>query len=535
MSQTATPPEALPHIPQADSFELRGALQNIKIAAVTHLWVVLATTALTVGLVGAYIWLFPPTFQTQVIVSVDSDKDMQRTAFYQGWNVFRKDGLQDEAALLTSPPVLKEVAQRLNLRYEDVYHPFMNYAVHLWTTSWLGMRWREFKNWLFDTPPNPLAPSPEMVERFKLLTDLEAGVSVKQVGEASIGLVQVKGSNQRVAEIANTIVEVYLQQRRERFVREAEQAYRSLAQEAEKTQAEMATLDEEMRRFRSESGVVLLFEKDRAQIGQWYQLRAQITELESQIAENESTLKTLEQQLAQEGQRLGSDRMFRDDAVKDRLAKLELALTGARQTFRPESPEVRDLETEIERLQGQLSQNRQPVTVRDSPRVRESWEVLRAKRLAVESALVGARANLQTKKAEYERMRLLLDQIPQKMQVNQDLERRMRFVEAKYAGLNEKLAMAAVSMATTRSAPPAMRVVDLASVPDQPVWPKTKLFMLGAVAGGLVVGVLAAMLLQMLQAPANRWRLAAREGDLELFGVVDSDEAFLSRLYARRA
>lgn len=526
--------EAVPHIPEADSFQFRGALDNIKQAALGHLWVVFGTTVLTTALVAAYVYIWPPTFQTQVMVAADSDKDVQRTAFYQGWNVFRKDGLIDEATLMTSPPVLREVAERLNLRYDDVYHPFTNYAIHLWTTSWVGRNYRAFKDWLFGTPKSPYTLTPEQIERYKLMADFEAGVSVQQVGEASIGLLVVKASNQRAAEIANAIVDVYLEQRRQRFVTEAQQAYASLAQEAEKTAQELAALDKEVRQFRAESGAVLLFEKDRVQIGQWYILKNSITELQAQISDHESMIKVIDEQLAQEGQRLSSDRVFRDDAMKDRLGKLEAALAAARQTFRPDAPEVKDIEVEIDKAQAQLSQSRQPVIVRDSPRVRDSWETLRAKRMALESTLAGARAALQAKTAEYERVRGLLQQIPEKLQSNQEFERRQRFLEAKYAGLNDKLMMASVSMATARSAPPAMRVVERASVPEQPVWPKTKLFLLSAVAGGFLVGVLAAMLLAMMKAPVNRWRLGSQSSGLDLLAVVDSDPEFVRRLYGRR-
>jgi uncharacterized protein involved in exopolysaccharide biosynthesis len=523
--------EAIPHRPEADSFQFKGALDTINQAISGHKWVVIATMLMTTLLVSAYVMIWPSTFQAEVMVAVDSDKDIQRTAFYQGWNIFRKDGLNDEATLMTSPAVLREVIQRLDLKYEDVYHPFSKYAIHLWTTSWVGRHYRQFKNWVLGKSEQTGGLTPEQIEQYKVMSDFEAGVSVRQVGEANIGLVIVKGSNQRVHEIANTLIEVYLEQRRERFILEAQQAQKSLSEEAAKTQGELDQLDKEVRQFRSETGAVLLFEKDRAQIGQWLVLRAAVTDLEAQTAENEAVLHTVEAQLATEGAKLKSDRVFKEEASRDRLPKLELALAEALRSFQPDSREVREIEEQIKEAQAGLSGNQQSVVVRSANTMAATYEVLLAKKLAIESTLAGSRSALKVKKDELERMRGLLDQIPEKLQLNHEFERRQGFLENKYAGLNEKLTIASVSMATAKSAPPAMRVVEPAHTPEQAIWPQTKLLIAAALLVGAVLGVIAALLLEIMFERVTRLRLSTREGPLKLLAVVDQDEKFLLNLF----
>lgn len=523
--------EAFAHHPEADGFQFKGALDTIRRAVRAHGWVVLATTLATTLLVTAYVSIWPPIYQAEVMLSADSEKDIQRTAFYQGWNIFRKDGLTDEATLMAGPPVLREVVERLHLSYDDVYHPFGKYAIHLWAQSWVGKNYRKIKLWLLGSEAKPSGLTPEQLEQYRIMSDFQEGVSVRQVGEASIGLLIVKGSTPRVSEIANEIAAVYLRQRRERYVAEAQQAYQSLNEEATKTLAELDQLDREIRRFRSESGSVLVFEKDRGQIGQWHVLRAAVTELEASTADSEAALRVVEQQLAAEGAKLSSDRLFRDDAYKDRLPKLEMSLAAARQSFQPDSREVRELEEQIGIARASIDDKQQKSVVRNSARISETYEVLLAKKLALESNLSGARSALRVKREELEHMRQLLDQIPEKLQVNRELERRQTALENKYAGLNEKLTVAAVSMATAKSAPPAMRVVEPAHTPDQPVWPQTKLLLLAALLAGSVMGVIAALLLEVTLERVNRDRLQARGGALRLFGVVEQDEKFLQTLY----
>jgi len=526
--------EAFPHRPEADSFEIRGALATIRQAVVGHKLVVIACIVLTFAFVALYVSVWPPTFEAEVMITADSDKDLQRTAFYQGWNIFRREGLTEEATLMTAPPVLKVVLEQLDLHYEDVYHPFSSHIVHLWTTSFVGRNYRKAKEWLLGKPAGPYALSEKDIEHLKLLSDFESSVAVRQVGEASIGLLVVKGSNQRVAEIANKIVEVYLDQRRERYIEEARQAHQSLLAEAQKTQREIDELDEQMRAFRADSGAVLLFEKDRVQIGQWFVLQAAVTDLEAQIADNRSALAIINKQLDGEGTKLVSDRLFREEAAKERLPKLELALAAARQTFKPDAPEVLDLEEQIRVAYETLGDAKQGVLVRNAQRISDSYEILRAKKLSIESALAGAQASLAIKQAESARMRALFDRIPEKMETNHELERRQQFLESEYAGLNEKLTVAAISEATARSAPAAMRVVEPASIPEQSVWPKTKLLLLLALVIGAIVGILAALVLELIFLRVNRQRLAER-GEDGLYAAVEQDAKFLNDLYFVRA
>src|SRR5262249_49984870 len=157
-------------------------------------WVIVATTFLTTALVVGYIWIWPSTFEAELMIAADSDKDMQRAAFYQGWNTFRREALADEATLMTSNLVLKEVAQRLNLRYEDVYHPFTSYLVYLWGESTVGKTYRKIKAWIFPKKPNPYEPTPEEIEQYKLLSDFHEGVKLQQIKEASIGVLAVRAS-----------------------------------------------------------------------------------------------------------------------------------------------------------------------------------------------------------------------------------------------------------------------------------------------------------------------------------------------------
>lgn len=523
--------EAVPHVPEADSFQIRASLEAIVQSLKLHRWLVLACVVLTTSLVIAYMAIWPPTFEAEVLVSADAGEDPQRNAFYQGWNIFRKDTLIDEATLMTAPPVLKEVIRRMDLRYDEVYHPFTSYAVHLWGESWVGRAYRSVKHTIFPPAVSPYAPSAKELEYAKVLKDLKEGVRVQQVGEASIGVLMVKGSTQRVSEIANTIVAVYLEQRRARFVGEAQDAYKSLQQETDKALEQLRQAEADIKQFYADNGMLLLFEKERSQIGQLLELDSQVTDLEAQVAASRNEMAVIDRELSSEGVQLGANRVYRDNANKDRLVRLEIQLADANQLYQPNSPEVRDLEEQIALAKAGLGGGAGQPVMRNMLSISEAYEVARRKKLELNAKLQGDMATLRVKRAEYAELQAMLNSLPRQTQVNRELERRQLKHESTYRSLNEKLTMAEVSMATAKSAPSSMRVIEPASPPEKPRWPNSKLLVLVGMLSGLLIGVVAALLFDLLLPRVNRHRLLAQAGDYRLFAVVGNDTAFLSRLF----
>jgi uncharacterized protein involved in exopolysaccharide biosynthesis len=416
----------------------------------------------------------------------------------------------------------------LNLRYEDMWHPFTSYATHLWGESWVGQNYRKVKAFVLGPPPQTYPP--EVLEYYKTLQDFAASVNVVQIGDSNIGLLVVKGSNPRVAETANTLVETYLVRRRDRYVEEARGAYESLKSETDRVRAELLALDLEMREFRSRSGAALTFEQDRAEIGQFLTLRAAVAEFDAGIAQNQSMLGVLNRQAAEEGSLLRSDRLFREDAAKARLAALEPLLANAREKYQAGAPEVVELERQVANAQTELmARGGAPAVVRNSVQVSQSFEQLNSRLANIESTLAGLRAARERKVLEMDRLARLVDSIPAKQQISQDLERRQRQLEGTYHSLNERLTQAAVSMATAKSAPSAMRIVERAPAPTRPKAPNTKLLVVAGIVLGALLGAVGALLLDLLNQRVHRSSLG--NGPMPLFALVERDARFVRGLY----
>jgi len=113
-----------------------------------------------------------------------------------------------------------------------------------------------------------------------------------------------------------------------------------------------------------------------------------------------------------------------------------------------------------------------------------------------------------------------------------DLTRVLGEAEKKLNVIQEKMMIAAVSRATARTAYSSIHVIDPATAPGEPVWPMTKLLLIGAAAVGLIAGVLLALLIDLFFGRVHRFRLASNGRALPIYAIVQRDKALARDLFA---
>jgi uncharacterized protein involved in exopolysaccharide biosynthesis len=528
--------EAVPHFPEADSFDFRKSWMGVRHACGAHKLLILTTCVLTVGLVFAYIRIFPPIFVGQVELVGQSPKDHEREAFYDSWSVFRNDELADEVHMLTAPPILEEVIARLHLTDKDVHHTFFSYVGYLWTTSWVGRNYRALKNWVFPPVPGPFDPTPEQIDAARTLYDFKSGVQFERVMETDLGSLVVSGPSPRVGQIANAIVQVYFEDRQKRHVAEAQAAYDSLHDELMKTQEEVNQLEDRMRQYYSKNDLLLVFEKDKIDIGQAQALKVAIGDLTSGIAASTEILGDIEHDLDREAKEVVATRVTvvnpARDGLRDKVMALQIQRKLTMMNYRPDSPEVSDIDRQTAIISEQLKQTPQTVVQQTTTALSSHYEELRGKAAAVRAQLAGQRADLAAKRIVYDNLVAELRTIPEKMQMVHDMDREHNALEKKLEVIRDKMMIAAVSRATARTAYSSIQVVTPASAPGEAAWPKTKLLLLIAAVVGLVAGVMLVLLIDLFFGRVHRFRLASAGRDLPIYAIVQRDAASARTLFA---
>ena len=512
--------------PDLDDFDVRGALRQIFTSIRAHRVLILVFALSSGGLMQAYFKLYPPVYQAKVMVLSEGDKDAVREEYYKLWSTFRKNDLDSDIELATSFPVIRRVVEKLQLKYDDVYHPPFEQTLYLWEKSWVGQHYRRVKEWFFPKEPEPYALSPELAELARTVREFKSGASLTPVPGSHVGHMLVRGPTPRVAEYANTLVDEFIAERRREFAAEAHQAYESLAGETDKAKTESIKAQEAIEAFETRNALMLGFQKEEAVMGQWVELGLALAKLEAQLANHQKALEVVTQELKEEPEDLDLSTTEQASDVKHQmrahLFELQNQLTQTLSRLRKDSPEVREIEALM--AQTRVSLDAEPDS-RQHAKTRaknENHLLLHQTRQNLLKAMAGTKAELESRRANYEKIGAQLALLPRLKAENALLQQDLYTSGTRHKLLRERLMMAEISYATAKSAPSTFKVIDYALPPAKPEWPKTKLFMAIALMIGTIAGIAFGLLLDMVANLATRDRLAVRQ-DLPVFGTIELD------------
>jgi len=525
--------EAVPHIPEADTFDLRRSWEFFKQSLIGHRYLIALTSFIAVFIMLMYIMIWPPAFQAEVLVQAEAPDDRQRESFYSHWNVFRGTHLPDEIELITSRAVLEKTAERLDLKWEDVHHPFMSYAAYLWGESLVGRSYRKVKYFLFPRGCEPNCPTEEERMHAWMLIDLSEGVGLIPSPDSYVARVVVRGPNPRVARIANTLVDVYLEERKLRSIEEARGSYESLKMEVDNARADLIEHERMKEEYYTEQNLLMELEKDKVEVTHWLALRSSILDKESALASAQQTLAIVESQLSNEREQIVSSRMYTQNAnriaLRAQLVELKIQLDKTLVRFRPDSPEVTDLEKQIRSIDQLIQSEDEMEESRVNEVLSATYESLRQKRGNVLAGIAGLEAELAIKSAAEEEMGERVSGIPAKINVTHEMARQHNILEQRYLGLQGKLSIAEISMISVASAPATLKIVDSAMPPMKAYWPKTRMFLVAAFVLGAFGGAALGLLLDLLYRRVDRYYLLRERFGNGPFAILRNDAELITR------
>ncbi len=526
--------EAIAHNPEADSFDFQKSLEMIKQALFCHKLLIASTIFLTLFIVIVYMMAFPANYEAKVVLIADSSKDMQREEFYRYWNMFRNNSLADEGELMTSNLIIGKVVDSLELGYGDVYHSFTNHLGYLWVESWIGKNYRAIKYWIF--PRKVLySLTPEEFERGKTIKSFKDGIELQPVPDTNIGILIARGPSPRIADIVNTMVNLYLEERKIRMTIEADTAYNALKTEVDKASGRLNAIEKKIEEHYEQNNMLLAFEKDKLQVTRWIELQATIVESEAKLAYIVATLKEIDRQLGMENKDVVTSRVLIKNSarvkLRDQIVQLQISLEQAKLRYNTDAPEVTEIIAQINALTRLWKEEEKIEEAQSTELISETYQALLNRKSTLLSEMKGLRANLKVKKASERATANKLKALPAKSNITHDLERERALLEKRYTGLSDKLTTAAVSKATILSAPPSIRVVDYAEYPEKPYWPKPKFLIIGAIIFGGIMGLLAAIILDFVYGRVSRYRLSSTSSHRAIYAIVARDTEFLARLY----
>jgi uncharacterized protein involved in exopolysaccharide biosynthesis len=506
-----------------DSFDVRGTFRRAWRATRRFKGTVILTCGLTLLLIALYIHYWPPIYIASSSIMSERVIDPARDEFYTNWDVFRKEDPQTEIELMTAGPVLAEVIHREHLSYKDVYHPFMSQAVYLWETSFVGRMYRSIKKAILGADDTG-GLTPAQIEFAKTLTDFRAGISVEPVGESNIGMVTVKGPTRRVAEITNTLVAVYLRQRADRHVGEAQQSLGVLDEQTKEAAKQLHDAEQNRLAFSNQHSLTFDLQKENLEVSKLTDLESTIAATRSQVASLQASLAEVTKQLAAQPAMKTTSTVSELNAVRENIklkrVDLQAALIQARERYLPDSPEVQELVHDLAQLDALESKQAERVEQATTSGVNPIQQELLSRKENLETQLAGAQAALKVTEETAQELRPRLAMVPAIQAQLKDLDRNISIAQQKYQGILLKHAEAQVSVATARAATPSLHVVDTASEPSKAYWPKTKYLYLGGIVMGLLLGFFAAQVRNAMSGRIQREDFEDESAAIPLYATI---------------
>ncbi|HXF78948.1 MAG TPA: Wzz/FepE/Etk N-terminal domain-containing protein [Usitatibacter sp.] len=507
----------------ADTFDVVGTVRAISEATRYHWRLILVTCAITVGIAVLYHIVWPPVYQAEALLVAESDADPVRDSFYNNWNTFRKDAGRTEIELLMSGSVLKEVIQREHLTYDEVYHPFLSHLGYLWEKSWPGRAYMKVKSWITgEDDGSNLDPATKDLGRS--IIDMRAGLQVLPIGESTAGRVLLKGPSKRVADVLNTLLRVYEQQRGERHQNEARMAFDAISGEVDKAKAELDAASAARVKFLNDHGLVFDLQKETQEVKTLAELETNAMMVREKIAGNEATLRAIESELAQQKPTTTLQSITEANSLRDsarlRRQELQATLIGAQTRYRPDSPEILELQASIKKFDELIASNPETVQRSSAQGPNSIYQQLMLSRNTLTADLAGSRASLASLEASSNRLRDRLSRIPAIQDGLRVHDRNLGLAAEKYQALLGKRAVTQVSMATATTTSPSLRVVDYAVTPYSKSWPRLKILYPAALGIGLLLGLFAAQVKRLAGGRARAGAWGRRRLDAQVYGTV---------------
>jgi uncharacterized protein involved in exopolysaccharide biosynthesis len=327
-----------------------------------------------------------------------------------------------------------------------------------------------------------------------------------------------------VSDIANTLVDVYLAHRTERYEAEARRAYDVLTQNVEIADKDLK--DSEARRlaFTQEEGIIFDFQKESLEVGKLTEQEQTLASSRAHIAGLEATLREIEKQIAGEPDTKMMARIYENNSVyeaaKLKRFEVEAALMDARNRYREDSPEIQELIQHIAGFDRIMSAASEKLEKGNTEGLNVVRQELLSKRNALTSELEGSRAAFAVMEESAAVLRVRLAAMPQLQTTLRALDRERGLMQEKYQQLLAKQAQAAVSLTTTRATMPSMRLVEYAGRPGSKTSPKTKILYPIALLAGLAAGIAAAVLVTYAGGRVRKEHLERGRRVAPLYGTI---------------
>jgi polysaccharide biosynthesis transport protein len=358
----------------------------------------------------------------------------------------------------------------------------------------------------------------------ELIEDLE----VKALPGTDILQISYQSSDPKSAtNIVNALMNAYIGNNVETNRGEATAARQFIANQLPQTEAAVSAAEANLRKFKEQNGVIALDQEATQAVNNIGNLNTQIDEARAELADVSARLLALQRQL-----RMNPDvatdlnTLSQSPGVQEVLTELQkvqsqLAIERAR--YQDTHPTVRNLQRQVNSLNSLLHQRVAAVTDHSQQlatgnlQLGELQQNLIAEYLQSEVSRVGLSQRIAELSHLQSLYRSRASTLPALEKSQRELERRLKAAQTTYEALLNKLQE--VQVAENQNVGNA-RVIEAAIAPEKPVGPRSKLILIAGGVVGLLLGVAAVFLLDLLDRSVKTLKECREEFGYTLLGVI---------------
>ena len=341
------------------------------------------------------------------------------------------------------------------------------------------------------------------VSKEERLEELAAEVLMKAVKTKTVepDLVEIRVRHpdpELAALVANSIAEAMVQ----RFTREAQ---RDATQERRYIERSLKTLEEQLRKLEAQIaqekkrlGIVDIPEETKALLTSLRTYELEWHDAQAQRDAAAAEVERLRQQIEREQPIVSVDVLKEDPVFKqmrDQLAALELERAKLLALFTPEHPDVQQVEERIKTLREALAKQARQLVKEREVAPNPAYQLLYQQLVTAEANRFAAEARLQALSRFLPELRKRLEALPENQRRLGALLRKAQAAEQVYTNLLMRLEEARIREVTKTG---DLVIADLAAPPHEPVSPRPLLSLALALVLGVMLGVIAAFLVEGL-------------------------------------
>src|SRR5690554_1106622 len=478
---------------QGDSIDISTVLRFLR----RRRAVIISVTILITALVALIVHQLTPQYRAQAVLMIDSRQANVTNveAVLSGLST-ESAAITSELDILRSPPLMQRVVDRLNL-YD---HPLFNQAPK--PSAWASVR-----EWVTGLLPEAFAerdaqevikevPDPE-AERRRLARRLLGGLETENSGRSyTIRVSYTSPDPQLSMQVANTVADQYLVDQLEAKFEATRRANSWLQERLEELREEVRVAELAVREYRETHNLV---ENQGATVNeqQLAEINAQLVVAQVERSQAESRLQAA---------RAGSPEGLRDVEGATLLRDLRAEVSSLRRReaemstrYGDRHPEMINIRAERQDIQARIQEE----TGRVIQTLINEVEVARAKERALQEALDdlrGATAGAQRAGVELA-----------------ELERQAEAARLLYENFLGRYRETSEQQELDR---PDARIIAEAELPSQPSFPRKGLMMAGGGVLGLLLGLGAAVLLELLDRGFRRSEQLEKATATPILGVA---------------